>query len=80
LGDELSSEKFPNSQLLKQALRDVRSGDILMAHLGIWSRQDPWAPAVLEPLIEGLKAKGFCFETLQQHPQFRGWVAQHKGA
>ena len=23
LGDELSSEKFPNSQLLKQALRDV---------------------------------------------------------
>ena len=80
LGDELSSEKFPNSQLLKQALRDVRSGDILMAHLGIWSRQDPWAPAVLEPLIEGLKAKGFCFETLQHHPQFRGWVAQRKGA
>ena len=80
LGDELSSEKFPNSRLLSQALRDVRSGDILMAHLGIWSRQDPWAPAVLEPLIEGLKAKGFCFETLQAHPQFRGWVAQHKGA
>jgi peptidoglycan-N-acetylmuramic acid deacetylase len=32
-----------------------------MAHLGIWSRKDPWAPAVLEPLITGLKARGFCF-------------------
>ena len=30
---------------------------ILMAHLGIWSRQDPWAPAVLEPLIVGLKQR-----------------------
>jgi peptidoglycan-N-acetylmuramic acid deacetylase len=79
LGDELSSEKFPNSRLLTQALRDIRSGDILMAHLGIWSRQDPWAPAVLEPLIQGLKAKGFCFETLQTHPQYRAWVSQHKG-
>ena len=28
-----------------------RQSDILLAHLGIWSRQDPWAPAVLEPLI-----------------------------
>jgi hypothetical protein len=37
-----------------------------MAHLGIWSRQDAWAPAVLEPLIVGLKEKGFCFETINQ--------------
>jgi len=29
-------------------------------HLGIWSRRDPLAP-ILEPLIEGLKAKGLCF-------------------
>jgi peptidoglycan-N-acetylmuramic acid deacetylase len=28
-------------QLLKQALRDIRAGDILVAHLGIWSRRDP---------------------------------------
>ena len=40
-----------------------------MAHLGIWSRRDPWAPAVLEPLIVGLKQKGFCFKTLKDHPQ-----------
>lgn len=68
LGDELPSEKFSNAKLLAQALRDIRSGDILMAHLGIWSRQEPWAPAVLEPLIVGLQQKGFCFKTLREHP------------
>lgn len=70
LGDELSSERFPNDQLLAKALRDIRPGDILLAHLGIWSRRDPWAPAVLEPLISGLKARGFCFATLADHPTY----------
>lgn len=74
LGDELSSEKFSNAALLKQALERIRSGDILLAHLGIWSRKDPWAPAVLEPLLEGLKARGFCFQTLDAHPDYRAWV------
>ncbi|NBW87633.1 MAG: polysaccharide deacetylase family protein, partial [Planctomycetia bacterium] len=32
LGDELPSEKYSNSQLLAKALRDIRPGDILMAH------------------------------------------------
>ncbi|MDP3699297.1 MAG: polysaccharide deacetylase family protein [Hylemonella sp.] len=76
LGDELPSDKYPNDALLKRALRDIRSGDVLMAHLGIWSRVDPWAPAVLEPLIAGLKQRGFCFQTLREHPDFRGWIAQ----
>ena len=80
LGDELPSEKFSNAKLLTQALERIRSGDILMAHLGIWSRTDPWAPAVLEPLITQLKAKGFCFATLREHPDFRRWITQsHKG-
>jgi peptidoglycan-N-acetylmuramic acid deacetylase len=70
LGDELPSDRYPNSVLLQRALRDVRAGDILMMHLGIWSRQDPWAPAVLEPLIVGLKAKGLCFATLREHPDY----------
>lgn len=70
LGDELDSGRYPNAALLAQALQRVRSGEILLMHLGIWSRQDPWAPAVLEPLIVGLKARGFCFETLRQHPTF----------
>jgi peptidoglycan/xylan/chitin deacetylase (PgdA/CDA1 family) len=76
LGDELSSEKFSNDALLKKALRDIRTGDILMAHLGIWSRKDPWAPTVLEPLIMGLKDRGFCFATLREHPAYRGWVSR----
>ncbi len=71
LGDELSSDKFPNRQLLQQALAKVGRGDILLMHLGIWSRQDAWAPAVLEPLIVGLKAKGLCFATLREHPDYR---------
>lgn len=74
LGDELPSEKFSNEALLKKALRDIKAGDILIAHLGIWSRKDPWAPAVLEPLIMGLKDKGFCFATLREHPAYSAWV------
>lgn len=69
LGDELPSERHPNDALLRRALRDVKAGDILLAHLGIWSRRDPWAPAVLEPLIVGLKQRGMCFATLREHPQ-----------
>ncbi len=77
LGDELSSETHPNAALLQQALRGIRAGDILVAHLGIWSRRDPWAPAVLEPLLTGLKDRGFCFLTLRDHPDYRGWIAAH---
>jgi peptidoglycan-N-acetylmuramic acid deacetylase len=71
LGDELSSARYPNAALLEKALREVRAGDVLVAHLGIWSRQDPWAPAVLEPLIQGLKSRGLCFATLREHPMYR---------
>ena len=74
LGDELPSDKYPNATLLADALRNIRPGDILMAHLGIWSRQEPWAPAVLEPLIEGLKRKGFCFATIDAHPAYRAFL------
>ncbi len=77
LGDELPSDRYPNALLLERALRDIRPGDILLAHLGIWSRQDPWAPAVLEPLIVGLKQRGFCFRTLSEHPAYRDWIAHH---
>jgi peptidoglycan/xylan/chitin deacetylase (PgdA/CDA1 family) len=70
LGDELPSDRFPNDRLLAQALRDIRGGDVLMAHLGIRSRQDPWAPT-LDPLIAGLKARGMCFATLRDNPDPR---------
>lgn len=74
LGDELPSERFSNAHLLDQALKRIRAGDILLAHLGIWSRKDPWAPAVLEPLILGLLEKGFCFQTLRDHPQYKAHI------
>jgi peptidoglycan/xylan/chitin deacetylase (PgdA/CDA1 family) len=70
-GDETPSETYPNAVLLKRALDKLRDGDIFMAHMGIWSRKDPWAPANLEPLITGLEQKGFCFATLREHPDYR---------
>ena len=70
LGDELPSETHPNDRLLAQALGSIRDGDVLMAHLGIWSRRDPFAP-MIDPLIAGLKQRGFCFRTLRDHPGYR---------
>ena len=80
LGDELPSDKFPNAVLLSKALQTIRSGDILVAHLGIWSRQDPWAPAVLEPLITGLQSQGFCFKTMREHPRYQAWFDTQPGS
>jgi peptidoglycan/xylan/chitin deacetylase (PgdA/CDA1 family) len=76
LGDELPSQTHPNAALLDKALHGIRPGDVLVAHLGIWSRQDAWAPANLEPLITGLQARGLCFATLAEHPQYRAAVAR----
>ena len=75
-GDETSSEAYPNSVLLKRALANLKDGDIFLAHLGIWSRKDPWAPADLEPLIVGLQQKGMCFATLREHPAFESTIKQ----
>ncbi|MFA9215758.1 MAG: polysaccharide deacetylase family protein [Sphingomonadaceae bacterium] len=69
-GDELPSSSWPNATLLKKSLRELKDGDIFIAHMGIWSRQDPWAPANLEPLIQGLEQKDFCFATLREHPDY----------
>lgn len=63
IGDELDSARHPNAALLKQALAAIRPGTVTMMHLGIWSRREPLAP-ILEPLIQGLKAKGYCFAPL----------------
>ena len=70
-GDELSSEKYPNPVLLQKSLRDLRGGDIVLIHMGIWSRKDAWAPANLELLISGLEQKGLCFDTLRAHPDYK---------
>jgi peptidoglycan/xylan/chitin deacetylase (PgdA/CDA1 family) len=63
LGDELPSETYPNALLVERAVNNLKDGDIVMAHLGIWSRKEPFAPA-LDELLSRLQAKGFCFATL----------------
>lgn len=79
LGDELPSDAYPNARLLESALRDIRDGDILMAHLGIWSRKDPWAP-MLDPLIAGLRKRGLCFDTVLAHPAYRNLASAKPAA
>jgi peptidoglycan/xylan/chitin deacetylase (PgdA/CDA1 family) len=63
LGDELPSETYPNASLLAKAVNNLRDGDIMVMHLGIWSRKDPYWP-MLDPMLTQLKAKGFCFDTV----------------
>jgi peptidoglycan/xylan/chitin deacetylase (PgdA/CDA1 family) len=60
LGDELPSDARPNRALVERAVRGAKDGDVLMMHLGIWSRQDPFAP-MLDELLARLKGRGFCF-------------------
>ncbi len=67
-GDELPSERYSNARLLATMLAQLRSQDIILIHLGIWSRRDPWVPANLIPLIDGLRQRGFCFASLRQRP------------
>jgi peptidoglycan/xylan/chitin deacetylase (PgdA/CDA1 family) len=69
-GDELPSEKFPSNALIAKQLREIKSGDILLWHLGIWSRKDQLYPR-LDELITGLKAKGMCFARITEHPRWK---------
>ncbi|HWL79516.1 MAG TPA: polysaccharide deacetylase family protein [Roseomonas sp.] len=63
LGDELNSAASPNDKLLAQALARVRDGEVLLMHWGVRSRREPFG-LVVEDLLRGLQAKGFCFATL----------------
>jgi peptidoglycan/xylan/chitin deacetylase (PgdA/CDA1 family) len=65
LGDEFPSDTYPNEMLLKKAQRDIRDGDILLMHLGVWSRKQVLAP-ILDPLITDFKSRGMCFATIPQ--------------
>jgi peptidoglycan/xylan/chitin deacetylase (PgdA/CDA1 family) len=62
-GDELPSDRYPGDKLIERQLRDIKDGDILLWHLGIWSRQEPLWPQ-LDRLIVGLKGRGLCFARL----------------
>jgi peptidoglycan/xylan/chitin deacetylase (PgdA/CDA1 family) len=63
LGDELNSDTHPNTALREQALRNIRDGEVLVMHWGVRSRKEPYAN-VLEDVLMGLQAKGFCFAPL----------------
>jgi peptidoglycan/xylan/chitin deacetylase (PgdA/CDA1 family) len=63
LGDEWPSEAHPNRVLAARAIRSVRDGEVLVMHWGVRSRREPFAE-VLEEVIAGLAARGFCFATL----------------
>ena len=62
-------------QAIAKQLNNIRNGDILLWHLGIWSRKDALYPK-LDPLIVGLKQKGFCFARITEHPDYRMAVAK----
>ena len=64
VGDELPSDRYPNEVLVQRAIDRLRPGDIILMHLGVRSRQQPLAES-LEPMIRGLKAKGFCFQPVK---------------
>jgi peptidoglycan/xylan/chitin deacetylase (PgdA/CDA1 family) len=63
LGDEVSSDTQPNAALARRALATIRDREVLVMHWGVRSRRDPYAN-VLEEVITGLQARGFCFATL----------------
>ena len=69
-GDELSSEKFPSDALIKTQIRTIKDGDILLWHLGIWSRKVPLYLR-FDELITALKDKGLCFARITEHPQWK---------
>ena len=76
LGDELDSERNPNRFLVERALSDIVGNEIIMAHLGIWSRKELFLPAFKE-IVSGLQDKGFCFKTLREHPLYKDdWQKQ----
>jgi hypothetical protein len=63
LGDELPADAHPNAALLARNLRSIRAGEVLVMHWGVRSRTEPFA-RILPALLDGLLARGFCFDTL----------------
>ena len=63
LGDELDSAAHPNRALRDRALRTIRDGEVLVMHWGVRGRREPYAE-VLDEVIAGLHARGFCFAPL----------------
>ena len=65
LGDELDSATHPNAALLRRNLDRIGPGEVLVMHWGVRSRREPFG-AIMEELVTGLLARGFCFEILPE--------------
>jgi peptidoglycan/xylan/chitin deacetylase (PgdA/CDA1 family) len=63
LGDELASDAHPNAALLRRNLANIGAGEVLVMHWGVGSRREPFG-LIMDDLVAGLLARGFCFETL----------------
>jgi len=61
--DDLSSKKYPNKILLDKAATLIHEGDIVLMHLGTWQRKKQ-AAGILANLIDKLRSRGLCFESL----------------
>ena len=60
---------------------NAQSGAIVLSHLGAHSGQDgEAAAAAFGKMLEGLQARGFCFKTLDEHPDYQQWVKQRQAA
>lgn len=77
-GASAPSAKGPTDAQLAQAVARVRPGDVLLAHLGVWSREVPQVPVGLDAFITGLKAQGFCFAAVSDHPGLREATAEQR--
>lgn len=62
LQDDVPAERMADDTLVRRAVEGAAPGDVLLMHLGTWSRPD--AGRLLRPVIHGLKARGFCFSPL----------------
>ena len=77
-GDGTSGE-----EALRRAFagENVQPGAILLAHMGAWGGQsDEEVVTAFGQLLDGLKERGYCFKTLDEHPDYQQWVKQHAPA
>lgn len=65
LGDELDAAQHPNAALLRRNLARIGAGEVMVMHWGVRSRREPFA-GILDDLLAGLLARGFCFELLPE--------------
>ena len=76
-GDGASGE-----EILRRAFEGgaLQPGAIVLAHLGAWQGQGDEDVMAVAELLENAKRRGYCFHTLDKHPDYQQWVARHSTA